>query len=144
MVATYFPGKGTLFEQSYLEGQAKGREEGRVQGLEEGLAKGLAKGLEQGRDQGWQAGREEGLKLGAMHAKVSVKAQDVLRVLGVRGLSVPDPLRELLDACTDLAVLDSWLVRAVTVGSTEELFGLNRESDTRQQGDRGTDELDQD
>ncbi|MGA5360810.1 hypothetical protein [Streptomyces purpurascens] len=30
MVATYFPGRGTLFEQTYLEGKAEGRAEDRT------------------------------------------------------------------------------------------------------------------
>ncbi|GAA2935868.1 MULTISPECIES: hypothetical protein [Streptomyces] len=31
MVGTYFPGRGTLFEQTYLEGKAEGRAEGRAE-----------------------------------------------------------------------------------------------------------------
>ncbi|MFE6197096.1 hypothetical protein [Streptomyces sp. NPDC057838] len=32
MVATYFPGRGTLFEQTYLEGKAEGMAEGKAEG----------------------------------------------------------------------------------------------------------------
>ncbi|MFF3635641.1 hypothetical protein [Streptomyces sp. NPDC002250] len=33
MVATYFPGRGTLFEETYLEGKAKGKAEGEAKGV---------------------------------------------------------------------------------------------------------------
>ncbi|EGX59502.1 hypothetical protein SZN_12253 [Streptomyces zinciresistens K42] len=33
MVATYFPGRGTLFEETYLEGKAKGEAGGKAQGV---------------------------------------------------------------------------------------------------------------
>ncbi|MEU0172061.1 hypothetical protein ABZ178_01700 [Streptomyces massasporeus] len=35
MVATYFPGRGTLFEETYLEGKAAGRAEGKAEGQAE-------------------------------------------------------------------------------------------------------------
>ncbi|WP_432134990.1 hypothetical protein [Streptomyces sp. bgisy154] len=41
MVVTYFPGRGTVFEEAYLEGQA----EGEVKGEAKGQAKGQAKGI---------------------------------------------------------------------------------------------------
>ncbi|MGW5130630.1 hypothetical protein [Streptomyces sp. NPDC004135] len=31
MVATYFPGRGTLFEETYLEGKAEGKVEGKAE-----------------------------------------------------------------------------------------------------------------
>ncbi|MGK5697846.1 hypothetical protein ACSNOJ_34005 [Streptomyces sp. URMC 128] len=34
MVATYFPGRGTLFEETYLEGKAEGKAEGILRVLE--------------------------------------------------------------------------------------------------------------
>ncbi|MEU9051647.1 hypothetical protein AB0D37_14700 [Streptomyces sp. NPDC048384] len=37
MVATYFPGRGTLFEETYLEGKAEGKVEGRAEGKAEGV-----------------------------------------------------------------------------------------------------------
>ncbi|MBQ1088107.1 hypothetical protein KBY47_03015 [Streptomyces sp. B93] len=33
MVASYFPGRGTLIEETFLEGEAKGRVEGRAEGI---------------------------------------------------------------------------------------------------------------
>lgn len=88
MVATFFPGRGTLFEQSYLKGQAE------------------------------------------------AKAEGVLRVLGVRCLPVSDTIRERITTCTDLAALDTWLARAVTVGRVEDLFVTEQGDDVRQQSGR--------
>uniref|UniRef100_A0AAU1HXD2 Transposase n=2 Tax=unclassified Streptomyces TaxID=2593676 RepID=A0AAU1HXD2_9ACTN len=45
MVATYFPGRGTLFEETYLEGKAEGKVEGRAEGKVEGRAEGKAEGV---------------------------------------------------------------------------------------------------
>ncbi|MFI9601682.1 hypothetical protein ACIHCX_17760 [Streptomyces sp. NPDC052043] len=33
MVATYFPGRGTLFEETYLKGRAEGKAEGEAKGI---------------------------------------------------------------------------------------------------------------
>lgn len=33
MVATYFPGRGTLFEETYLEGKAEGKAEARAESI---------------------------------------------------------------------------------------------------------------
>ncbi|MET9523113.1 hypothetical protein [Streptomyces coeruleorubidus] len=33
MVATYFPGRGTLFEETYLEGKAEGKAEAKVESI---------------------------------------------------------------------------------------------------------------
>ncbi|MFF5182808.1 hypothetical protein ACFY30_03300 [Streptomyces sp. NPDC000345] len=82
MVVTFFPGRGTVFEEAYLDGQAKGLAEGRAKGLAEG----------------------------------------VLRILEVRGLPVSGEVRERIATCSDLALLDDWLVRAGTVEHVEELF----------------------
>ncbi|MBC7268157.1 MAG: hypothetical protein H5T76_05455 [Streptomyces sp.] len=86
MVVSYFPGRGTVFEEAYLDGEAKGE------------AKGVVKGEAKG------------------------KAEGVLRVLEVRGISVPDAVRERVVGCTDLPLLDELLARAVTVERADELF----------------------
>ncbi len=44
MVITYFPGRGTVFEEAYLDGKAKGEAEGKAKGEAEG-AKGVGKGI---------------------------------------------------------------------------------------------------
>ncbi|NJP71332.1 hypothetical protein [Streptomyces sp. C1-2] len=37
MVGTYFPGRGTLFEETYLEGKAEGKAEGEARGEAKGV-----------------------------------------------------------------------------------------------------------
>jgi hypothetical protein len=59
-------------------------------------------------------GREEGRAEG--------EARAVLGVLEVRGISVPDAARERIMGCTDLDQLETWVRRAVTVSTVEELF----------------------
>lgn len=49
-------------------------------------------------------------------------AKDVLRVLSCRQLEVTEEARERIQSCTDLDLLDTWLVRAVTASRIEELF----------------------
>jgi hypothetical protein len=61
-----------------------------------------------------QQGREEGRAEG--------KAEGVLRVLEARGLSVPRSVADRILACRDLATLDAWLTRAVTVATPEAIF----------------------
>ncbi|MEU5366268.1 hypothetical protein ABZ354_22810 [Streptomyces sp. NPDC005925] len=81
-VITHFPGRGTMFEEKYLEGVA------------EGEARGEARG----------------------------EAKGILRVLEVRGLPVPDDVRDRIIGCTDLDRVNTWLDRSVTVERAEDLF----------------------
>ncbi|MFD4262949.1 hypothetical protein ACFWR9_36390 [Streptomyces sp. NPDC058534] len=82
MVISYFPGRGTVFEEAYYDGEAKGK------------AAGIAAGM----------------------------AKAVLRILENRGIAASDDVRTRVSDCTDLARLDDWLGRAVTVDQAEELF----------------------
>lgn len=50
------------------------------------------------------------------------EAKSVLIVLEARGVPVSEEARVRIVGCTDLAVLESWVVRAMTAGSVEELF----------------------
>ena len=50
------------------------------------------------------------------------EARGVLKVLAARGIKVSDGQKERILACTDLAVLDRWIERAVTVTSVDALF----------------------
>jgi hypothetical protein len=76
----------------------RNRAEGRAEGEAEGRAEGEAKGRAEGR------------------------AEAVLRVLGARGLSVSDAVAARVRGCTDVAVLDAWIERAVRVETAEKLF----------------------
>ncbi|PXX69046.1 hypothetical protein DFR70_102732 [Nocardia tenerifensis] len=62
------------------------------------------------RDEGRIEGRSEGV------------AGSILRILERRGVVVDDGVRERLTSCTDLALLERWLDRSLTVTSTAELF----------------------
>jgi hypothetical protein len=55
----------------------------------------------------------QGQAVGEVHA--------VLTVLDARGVEVPEAVREQILACTDLTVLDTWLRRAVTADSAEDV-----------------------
>jgi len=50
------------------------------------------------------------------------KAEAILQVLATRGLDVPTDVRERVLACKDLALLDTWLTRAVTATSVSEVL----------------------
>jgi predicted transglutaminase-like cysteine proteinase len=45
----------------------------------------------------------------------------VLTVLDARGIAVPPAVRERILACTDLAQLDTWLRRATTASTADEV-----------------------
>ncbi|MDT9689584.1 hypothetical protein Q5762_14805 [Streptomyces sp. P9(2023)] len=93
-VGSFFPGRGTLVEETFLKGKAEGEAEGEAKGKAEGKAEGEAKG----------------------------KAEAVLRVLAARGIEVPEATARRISSCTDTDVLDTWLDRAITATDTEELF----------------------
>jgi flagellar biosynthesis/type III secretory pathway protein FliH len=73
---------------------------GRQQGIEEGLQQGIEKGLQQGIEKGLQRGIEEG--------QVIAGRQDVLELLEVRFGSVPEEVRERVNAETDRERLRQW------------------------------------
>ena len=49
------------------------------------------------------------------------KAEAVLAVLAARQLAVPDDVRARITRCTDVALLDRWLARAVTVQAAADV-----------------------
>jgi hypothetical protein len=53
--------------------------------------------------------------------KAQGEGQAVLTVLDARGVQVPEAIREQILACTDLAELDTWLRRALTATTAEEV-----------------------
>lgn len=58
--------------------------------------------------------REEAYSQGYAHV--------VLRVLELRGVHIPDEARGRIDSCTNLALLETWLTRALTAASAAEIF----------------------
>lgn len=62
-------------------------------------------------EESWREGRAKG------------KAEDILRILEVRGVEVPDSVRERVAGCTDLDMLGTWLDRSLSATHAEDLFG---------------------
>jgi hypothetical protein len=50
------------------------------------------------------------------------EAKAVLAVLGARGIEVTDEVRERISRCTDLGQLDTWIRRAATANTIDDLF----------------------
>lgn len=61
-------------------------------------------------EESWLEGRAKG------------RAEDILRILEVRGVEIPDLVRERVVSCADLDVLGTWLDRSLSVLRAEELF----------------------
>ena len=62
------------------------------------------------------------LQLQGQASRAKSKAEDVLDFLDARGIAVTDAQRERVLACTDLDMLRTWVRRAATVTSADELF----------------------
>ncbi|MBN1206607.1 MAG: Rpn family recombination-promoting nuclease/putative transposase [Myxococcaceae bacterium] len=62
--------------------------------------------------------REEGRRQGRREGR----AEDVLRILAVRGVAVDEKTRELILTCTDLVTLDRWFERALTATHLSEFL----------------------
>lgn len=56
------------------------------------------------------------------NAALATTAQAVLRVLRARGIAVTEAEEARITTCQDLPTLESWIVRALQVESTSELF----------------------
>ena len=82
----------------------------RVQGEVRGRAEGLVQGKTEGRAEGFHAGEAHG------------EAKALLMVLRSRGVEVSAELEERIMACSDSALLATWLQRVATVASAAELL----------------------
>ena len=60
-------------------------------------------------------GKEEG--------KAEEAGKAVLLVLEARGIAVPEEVRARISGCDDVSLLETWVRRAATVDSIDELFG---------------------
>ncbi|MGW4907973.1 hypothetical protein [Streptomyces sp. NPDC004270] len=65
---------------------------------------------------------EETLIEGEAKGRAEGRAEDILRILDLRGIEVADVDRERITACADLETLGTWFDRAVTAASGQELF----------------------
>jgi hypothetical protein len=66
--------------------------------------------------------KEEGRAEGRAEARAQGPAAMFLRILTVRGLEVPNHIRERVLACTDLKQLEAWADKAVTATSVQDVF----------------------
>ncbi|MFG3250698.1 hypothetical protein [Streptomyces sp. NPDC048187] len=73
-------------------------------------------------EESWREGRATGQTEGKAEGKGEGKAEDILHILEVRGVEIPDSVRERVIDCVDLEVLGSWLDRSLSVTRAEELF----------------------
>jgi hypothetical protein len=75
----------------------------------------------------FDAGEAEGIAKGEVKGEAAGRAQGaghaLLQVLSARGLEVSDEVRARITECTDLALLDTWLARALTAASAAEVIG---------------------
>ncbi|MFC3998286.1 hypothetical protein ACFOVU_20340 [Nocardiopsis sediminis] len=60
---------------------------------------------------------------GRAEGKAEGEAHSIFLVLAARGIDVPDAVCERINACTDIPTLNTWVSRAATVNTIEELFG---------------------
>ncbi|MFD3972481.1 hypothetical protein [Streptomyces cyaneofuscatus] len=51
------------------------------------------------------------------------RREDILRILAVRGVEVPDEVRQRITGCKDLDVLDVWFGRAITASTADAVLG---------------------
>ncbi|MFI1353229.1 hypothetical protein ACH4TV_06540 [Streptomyces sp. NPDC020898] len=65
---------------------------------------------------------EETLIKGQTEGRAEGRAEDILRILDVRGIDVPEAARERIANCTDLDTLGTWFDRAITASDAQELF----------------------
>jgi hypothetical protein len=56
---------------------------------------------------------EELIEQGRQKGRLEARAEDIVRILTVRGVPVNDDARKLIQACRDPALLDQWLERAL-------------------------------
>ncbi|MER5911619.1 hypothetical protein ABT124_14185 [Streptomyces sp. NPDC001982] len=64
----------------------------------------------------------EGEAKGEVKGEAKARAEDILRILTLRGIDVSETARERITSCSDLEVLGTWLDRTLTVSTAKELF----------------------
>jgi flagellar biosynthesis/type III secretory pathway protein FliH len=70
----------------------------------------------------YERGRAEGKTEGKAEGRAEGKAEALLGILTRRGLILTAEQRGRIAECTELAVLERWLDRSLTVSSVDELF----------------------
>jgi hypothetical protein len=65
---------------------------------------------------------EKYIEKGRVEGRVEGRAEDVLRILTLRGVSVDSKARQRILSCTDLATLGLWLERAIAATHISEVL----------------------
>ncbi|MFF8591429.1 hypothetical protein ACF061_08240 [Streptomyces sp. NPDC015220] len=66
--------------------------------------------------------RDEGREQGRAQGRVQGRAEDILLVLEQRGIDISEEVRSRVTGCGDPEVLRTWLLRAVTAATIDEVF----------------------
>jgi len=82
----------------------------------------VAQGRTEGLTEGLTKGRTEGLTEGLAKGRTEEAARAVLTVLRVRGIAVPDDVRERILAEKDPERLERWLEKAAVAASAAAVF----------------------
>lgn len=64
----------------------------------------------------------KGRRIGRHEGRVEGRAEDILTILAARGVSVPAETRKQIKACDDLRRLKTWLKRAVTARTIDDVI----------------------
>jgi hypothetical protein len=67
-------------------------------------------------------GQPKGRAEGRAEGKAEGRAEALLTLLSARGLDVSDDVRTRITGCTDIGQLNTWIRRAVTAETVDELF----------------------
>lgn len=79
-------------------------------------------GLREGRREGHREGRKEGHDEGRSEGRAEEGARAVLTALRVRGIAVPEAVRERILAEKNPERLLSWLERAIVAASVDDVI----------------------
>jgi hypothetical protein len=66
---------------------------------------------------------QEGMEKGLVQGQARGRAEDVLRILAARGVSVDEASRQRILGCTDLSTLDAWFDRALNATRLSDVLG---------------------
>ncbi|WP_415952392.1 hypothetical protein [Streptomyces sp. KLOTTS4A1] len=69
----------------------------------------------------WAEAEAQGKAEAKAEGRAEGKAEDVLRILGHRGIEVPAAQRDRILACRDLDRLDTWFDQALDITSADQL-----------------------
>jgi uncharacterized protein len=88
----------------------------------ERMAAEKAEGLVEGEARGEAKGKAVGLVEGEARGEAKGKIASIFTILSARGLSLSPAQKERISSCSDLALLEKYLQKALTATSTADLF----------------------